>query len=79
MEFSGVILLGTDEGRIPQTSGVSDISQHFIKYSSYNLLYLCSSRAKYQLVLLGTTTRGVSSCLEHSLAANYLIKEEILS
>lgn len=79
LEFSGVILLGTDEGRIPQISGVSDISQHFIKYSSYNLLYLCSSRAKYQLVLLGTTTRGVSSCLEHSLSANYLIKEEKLS
>lgn len=72
LEFSGVILLGTDEGRIPQTSGISDISKHFISYSSYNLLYLCSSRAKYQLLLLGTDTRGVSSCLQHSISAGYL-------
>ncbi len=72
LEFSAVILFGVDEGRVPQSVKTSDISQHFIKYSAYNLLYLTASRAKYQLILLGANTRGVSSCLEHSISTNYL-------
>ena len=76
LEFQAVILLGADEGRVPQTSGVSDISQHFIKYSSYNLLYLASSRAKYRLLLLGNKLNGVSSCLEHSLKSGHLMQED---
>ena len=77
LEFDGVILFGVDEGRIPQTSGVSDVSQHFILYSSYNLLYLSASRAKYQLIILGTNTRGISSCLNHSLSTGYLRDESV--
>jgi hypothetical protein len=73
MEFDAVILLGVDEGRVPQTAGTSDISQHFIKYSAYNLLYLTSSRAKYRLILLGNRLKGRSSCLDHSIASKYLI------
>ncbi len=73
LEFSAVILLGVDEGRVPQLVKTSDISQHFIKYSAYNLLYLTASRAKYQLILLGAKTRGVSSCLEHSISTKYLL------
>lgn len=76
LEFCCVILLGTDEGRVPQTTGVSDIAKHFISYSAYNLLYLCSSRAKYQLLLLGTNTRGISSCLKHSLLAGFIEMKE---
>lgn len=72
LEFQGVILLGVDEGRVPQTIGTNDISQHFIKYSAYNLLYLASSRAKYRLVLMGSDVNGRSSCLEHSIEAGYL-------
>ncbi len=77
LEFSGVILLGVDEGRIPQTTGVSDVSAHFINYSSYNLLYLCSSRAKYQLLILGTQSRGVSSCLKHSISEGFIEQRNI--
>lgn len=73
MEFDAVILLGVDEGRVPQTAGTSDISQHFIKYSAYNLLYLTSSRAKYRLILLGNRLKGRSSCLDHSIISKYLI------
>ena len=72
LEFKAVILLGVDEGRVPQTMGTSDISQHYIKYSAYNLLYLTSSRAKYRLILLGNKLRGRSSCLEHSIQGKYL-------
>ncbi len=67
LEFKGVILLGVDEGRVPQKVGVGDISSHFIKYSAYNVLYLACSRAKYSLVLMGNELNGVSSCLEHAL------------
>ena len=72
MEFQAAVLLGVDEGRVPQTTGTSDISQHYIKYSAYNLLYLAASRAKYRLVILGNRLKGRSSCLEHSIKARYL-------
>lgn len=75
MEFQAVVMLGVDEGRVPQTTGTSDISQHFIKYSAYNLLYLTASRAKYRLIILGNRLKGQSSCLKHSIEAQYLISK----
>jgi len=72
LEFQAVILLGTDEGRVPQNKGVSDISQNYLRYSAFNMLYLASSRAKYKLLLLGNMLNGPSSCLTHSIKANYL-------
>ena len=72
LEFKAVILIGVDEGRVPQTMGTSDISQHFIKYSAYNLLYLASSRAKYRLIILGNKLKGRSSCLEHSVVSKHI-------
>lgn len=77
LEFQAVILLGVDEGRVPQTIGTNDISQHFVKYSAYNLLYLSSSRAKYCLILMGSFLNGRSSCLEHSIEAGYLETRDI--
>ncbi len=77
LEFQAVILLGTDEGRVPQKTGVGDISQNFLKYSAFNMLYLAASRAKYRLLLLGNKLNGPSSCLEHSLSANYLDLETV--
>lgn len=69
MEFQAVVLIGVDEGRLPQTSGTSDISLHFIMYSAYNMLYLTASRAKYHITIMGSDTNGVSSCLEHAISA----------
>lgn len=76
-EFQAVILLGVDEGRVPQTIGTDDISQHFVKYSAYNLLYLSASRAKYCLKIMGSLLNGRSSCLEHSIEAGYLEISEL--
>lgn len=70
--FQAVILLGIDEGRVPQTQGTSDIANNYINYSAYNMLYLASSRAKYRLIMLGTKLRGMSSCLEHSIKEKYI-------
>ncbi len=72
LEFQAVIVIGVDEGRVPQTAGTSDISQNFIRYSAYNMLYLVTSRAKYQLILLGSELNGQSSCLKHSIQTEYL-------
>lgn len=72
LEFQAVILLGVDEGRIPQKSGTNDILQHFVKYNAYNMLYLSASRAKYKLVLLSNEVYGRSSCLEHAVEAQFL-------
>lgn len=69
LEFKAVIMLGVDEGRVPQTFGTSDISRHFIMYSAYNMLYLVASRAKYCLIAMGSELNGISSCLEHSISS----------
>lgn len=72
LEFSGVIILAVDDGRVPQTAGVSDVSKHYLMYSAHNLLYLAASRAKYRLLLLGSKVNGTSPCLNYAIEGNYL-------
>lgn len=72
LEFKCVILVGADEGRLPQNTGVSDISANYIKYIAFNQLYLASSRAKYRLILLGNSLHGVSSCLQYAIEGKNL-------
>lgn len=48
LEFAGVILLGVDDGRVPQTKNVGDVSENYIKFVAFNELYLSASRAKYR-------------------------------
>lgn len=67
LEYNCVILIGVDEGRVPQTKDTGDISQNYIRYSAFNQLYLTSSRAKYRLIILGNKLHGVSSCLRYAL------------
>ncbi len=74
LEFKCVILVGVDEGRVPQ-KGIHDISSNFLKYSALNKLYLACSRAQYCVQILGTESRGVSSCLQHSLSNGTLTLE----
>ena len=75
LEFDAVLLLGVDDGRLPQTAGTGDVSRNFLMYSAYNMLYLSASRAKFRVVCMGTTARGISSCLDHSIK-NSLITVE---
>lgn len=70
LEFKCVILVGVDEGRVPQNVGVSDISANYVKYSAFNQLYLTSSRAKFRLILIGNTLHGISSCLQYAIKNN---------
>ena len=66
LEFKCVVLVGVDEGRVPQ-NGIYDISSNFLKYSALNKLYLSCSRAQFSVTILGSKSRGESSCLRHSL------------
>lgn len=66
LEFKCVVLVGVDEGRVPQ-NGIYDISSNFLKYSALNKLYLSCSRAQFSITILGSKSRGESSCLRHSL------------
>ena len=67
LEFKCVILVGVDEGRVPQTSGTGDILTNYLRYTALNQLYLCCSRAKYRVILLGNNLHGQSSCLNYPL------------
>lgn len=74
LEFKCVILYGVDEGRVPQSNGVNDISANYIKYIAFNQLYLAASRAKYQLILLGNNLHGISTCLQYALESKKIEK-----
>lgn len=71
LEFSGVILTGVDGARVP-TKSLLDISKNFLRYTALNQLYLCCSRAKFDVKILGNKLNGVSECLKHSLQNNTL-------
>ncbi|MDE7167722.1 MAG: UvrD-helicase domain-containing protein [Clostridia bacterium] len=77
LEFDAVILLGVDGKRVPPTDGVADIAKNYLKYRAYNMLYLSCSRAKYRIVLLGNEQNGDSECLNYSINAETLYKENI--
>ena len=77
LEFKCAILVGVDEGRVPQTVDVEDVSQNYLKYIAYNQLYLASSRAKYQLILLGNNLHGQSSCLQYAIENELVIAKQI--
>ena len=70
LEFKCVVLVGVDEGRVPQNMGVSDISANYLRYVAFNQLYLTASRAKYRLIVLGNELHGVSSCLQYALESD---------
>ena len=73
LEFAGVILFGVDDGRVPQTKNVGDVSENYIKFIAFNQLYLSASRAKYRLVLLGNELHGTSPCLQYAIESKCLV------
>ncbi|MCD7711333.1 MAG: hypothetical protein LUJ25_01070 [Firmicutes bacterium] len=72
LEFAGVILIGVDDGRVPQTRNVGDVSENYIKFIAFNQLYLSASRAKYRLIILGNEVHGISPCLHYAINCNCL-------
>ena len=66
LEFDAVILLGVDGKRVPPTEGVADIAKNYLRYKTYNMLYLSVSRAKSKVYMVGNRQNGESECLCHS-------------
>jgi len=64
LEFSGVVLVGVDGGRVPPSSSGAGESQAFLNYAAHQRLYVAITRAKYQVMILGNRARGLSSTLQ---------------
>jgi hypothetical protein len=76
LEFDGVVLVGVDEGRVPPTlASQRSESKAYLTFSAHNKLYVAISRARYRVVILGTTDRGASSVLGAAFASHALTKE----
>jgi hypothetical protein len=73
LEFSGVVLVGVDEGRVPplSTSGASD-SKNYLNYVSHNRLYVAITRARYRVEILGVAERGPSKLLDNAFELHLL-------
>ncbi|WP_338848118.1 UvrD-helicase domain-containing protein [Massilia sp. W12] len=65
LEFEAVVLIGVDDGRVPNSSSVtSTASRMFQNYVAHNRLYVAVTRAKRCVWVLGEKLRGPSTVLE---------------
>jgi hypothetical protein len=73
LEFSGVVLVGVDSGRVPPSRSTDSIeSAHFLSYAAHNRLYVAITRAKYRVEILVAKERGPSSLLSNALKTGLL-------
>lgn len=72
LEFSGVVLIGVDGGRVPPLSSGAGESQAFLNYAAHQRLYVAVTRAKYRVEMLGTRARGLSSTLSNARHADLI-------
>jgi len=72
LEFSGVILVGVDSGRVPPNSSGAGESQAFLNYSAHQRLYVSITRAKYRVEILGVKARGMSQALVSAQSSGML-------
>jgi hypothetical protein len=73
LEFSGIVLVGVDEGRVPPSRSVeSTESTNFLSYAAHNRLYVAITRAKYRVEILVAQERGPSSLLTSAIRTGLL-------
>ena len=76
LEFSGVVLVGVDKGRVPPSPTLNeDVSQHYLSYAAHNRLYVAITRAKYRVAVLFSSQRGLSPIFDNALKHKWLVKE----
>jgi hypothetical protein len=76
LEFSGVILVGVDKGRVPPRTAIdTPDSENFASYASHQRLYVAITRAKYRVEILGLAARGPSQMLQPSIDKDLLLVE----
>lgn len=66
LEFSGVVIVGVDGGRVPPLSSGLGESQAFLNYAAHQRLYVAVTRAKYRVEILGTRARNISATLNNA-------------
>lgn len=77
LEFSGVVLVGVDGGRVPPSSSGVGESQAFLNYAAHQRLYVAITRAKYRVEILGVRARGISSTLANAQYSELLDLEMV--
>jgi hypothetical protein len=80
LEFSGVVLVGVDTGRVPPSKNSGSIdSTNFLSYTSHNRLYVAITRARFRVEVLVTRERGPSALLRGAIASHILSDSAVLS
>lgn len=77
LEFSGVVLVGVDGGRVPPLSSGAGESQAFLNYAAHQRLYVAITRAKYRVEILGTRSRGISPTLNSARFSDLIDSVEV--
>lgn len=74
LEFSGVVLVGVDGGRVPPNgTGLNfEPSQNFLNYAAHQRLYVAITRARFRVEILGNTARGISDILRSGVASGLI-------
>lgn len=72
LEFKAVIIVGTDNGRVPPTESERTFSFHFVNYAWHNRLYVAITRAKYAVALLYEKARTLSPILTSAVTLGFL-------
>jgi superfamily I DNA/RNA helicase len=77
LEFSGAVLVGVDEGRVPPRRDYrASESKHFVDFRSHNRLYVAITRAKYRLEVLALRTEGPSPILRSALVSGLMVERK---
>jgi superfamily I DNA/RNA helicase len=75
LEFSAVILVGVDKGRVPPREFMaSPGSGAFLSYQAHSRLYVAITRARYRVEILGSAERGPSDLLKTALECGAIEK-----
>jgi len=74
LEFMGVILVGCDKGRVPQSGCSSDFGRAYVNYRAHNNLYVAITRAKFRVEFIANRNRGVSDILQRAVASQLLVE-----
>jgi hypothetical protein len=74
LEFSGVVLVGCEKGRLPPIGSVSEFSRAYLNYQAHNNLYVAITRAKYRVEFVVNKNRGLSDILCRAINTNLLIE-----
>jgi superfamily I DNA/RNA helicase len=75
LEFDAVILVGVDEGTVPPSvNGLSPHGYLSVEEEAYKELYTSVTRAKYRLILVTNSRRGLSPLIRPSLGSGLIVE-----